>query len=275
METFASKVYKTPEGRHILQNMYRHGLAAISPYVSERMVETGFGNTHVVLYGNPRGVPVMAFYGMNAINPLILSPFIHGLDMERLLLIAPDPIGTVGFSSENQRRMSAYDYASWAIQILDALDLPDIAVMGYSFGGKMALQICAMSVLRIKRLLLVDPTGILPLSAVRMSKFMHSEQDEMTAMEQALAVHANSIREDVKPVRLDRVRKLNAPVYVVAGDSDSLYPGRKIIQQSKKIFPHTGGLCILPQNVHDDLINDKHTDELAEYFSLMSTFLAG
>ncbi|MDR0758215.1 MAG: alpha/beta hydrolase, partial [Tannerella sp.] len=178
---------KSREDRHILHNLYRMRLMDIDVPVTERMVETRFGDTHVVLYGNPAGKPVLMFYGKNAINPLVASPFVRGLDMNRLRLIVPDPPGCVGFSAGTKSPLSDREHGEWAVQVMNRLELPCVAVLGYSFGAMMALQLCMVSLLRVERLLLVTPSCILRTPASRISKLMRpAGKDRQSLTDQAV-----------------------------------------------------------------------------------------
>ncbi|MDR1330478.1 MAG: alpha/beta hydrolase [Tannerella sp.] len=298
MEKFASKVYRSREGRHLLHNLYRKRLTAVGVPVTERMVTTRFGHTHVVLYGNPAGRPVLMFYGKNAINPVVASPFLRGLDMKRILLIVPDPAGCVGFSTEEKAPASDREHGEWACQVMDALELPRAVVLGYSFGAMMALQLCVSSVLRVERLLLVTPSCILRTPASRVSRltrlagkdgqtltdrlvaktlaplmpFPHDGLIEMTRM---ILLHSEIKKEGRTPVRKSKLKKLNAPVYVVAEESDCLFPGQKVIGRAKKIFPQLGGTRLLTTGSHYGFFRDEASESVEECFAAMSAFLTG
>ncbi|MDR1601314.1 MAG: alpha/beta hydrolase [Tannerella sp.] len=292
------KTCKSREGRNILHNLYRKYLAVIDVPVTEQMVETRFGDTHVALYGNPAGKPVLMFYGKNAINPLVASPFIRGLDMSRLRLIVPDPPGCIGFSAETKSPLSDREHGEWAVQVMDALELPCVAVLGYSFGAMMALQLCMLSLLRVERLLLVTPSCILRTPAPKISKLMRPAgkdrqsltdqtvrkmlapvmpfpHDGLTEMARMIMLHAKTGKEGTKPVRRSKLKKLNAPVYVVAEESDYLFPGRKLVKRANKIFPHIGSVHLLSTGSHCGLFYEENAGDLKNCFDSLSAFLAG
>jgi pimeloyl-ACP methyl ester carboxylesterase len=292
-----SGIYKSQEGRHILHNLYRKYLMAINAPVTEQMVETRFGDTHITLYGNPSGKPVLVFYGKNALNPLIVSPFIHGLDMNRLRLIVPDPPGCIGFSAERKSPLSCREYGEWAAQVMDMLKLSCVSVLGYSFGAMIALQLCMSSLLRVERLLLFTPACILRTPSSKISKLMRptgkkDEQsltcqsvrkmlapimpfphDSLTEMARTILLHAKIEKEGKKLVRKSSLKKLNAPVYIVAEESDYLFPGRKLIKRARKIFPQTGGSRLLSTGSHWGFFHEETTENMKECFDNMSEFL--
>jgi pimeloyl-ACP methyl ester carboxylesterase len=236
--------------------------------VSERMVETRFGDTHVMQYGHPEGKPVFVFYGECAINPLAIRPLAQGFDLDKIRLIVPDPVGQVGFSEEKRLSLLKNEYGEWACQVMDGLGLPDATVLGYSFGAGMALQLCATSVLRIERLLLVMPSGFtsVPESKVAglvrpafkkedevtdqgvkkaLAPVLPFPQDELTEAVRMLSLHAKMETQRIKCFKRKELQKLKAPVYIVAEKSDYLFPGEEVIKQARKIIPHIGGTRLL------------------------------
>ncbi|MDR1406686.1 MAG: alpha/beta hydrolase [Tannerella sp.] len=298
MEKFASKVYGSQEGRHALHGLYRKYLAAVGVPLTERMAPTRFGLTHVVLYGNPAGRPVLMFGGMNALNPVIAAPFLRGLDMNRILLIVPDPTGSVGFSAEETAPVSGRETGEWVCQLMDALELSCVAVLGYSFGATTALQFCVSSVLRVERLLLVMPSGILRTPSSKLSKLrrlagkneqsltdrlvaralvplMPFPNDTLSGMTRMLLLHSRIKKEGRKPVRKSKLRKLNAPVCVVAEKSDVLFPGQKVAGRAKKIFPQLAEVRLLTTGAHYGLFREDTSEGVEECFAAMSAFLDG
>lgn len=137
---------------------------------SEKTVNTRFGKTHVVIYGNPDGKPVPGFHGGNATNPYSLRPFVKHVDMTRIKFIVPDTIGNIGFSTGKRLSSSSTDYGKWACDILDAFQLKFVAVFGGSYGGEIALRLATFAPERIERLMLVIPSGIANANMYKMAE---------------------------------------------------------------------------------------------------------
>jgi pimeloyl-ACP methyl ester carboxylesterase len=293
---YESEVYASKEGRHILHNLYRTCLIETACPVSEQMVETRFGDTHVTLYGHPEGIPVLVFYGEWAINPLAVRPLVNGLNPDKIRLIVPDPVGQAGFSAETRLSLSKNEYGEWACQVMDGLALPVVTVLGYSFGADIALQLCATSLLRVERLLLVLPSGFVNVPASRTARFVQLAkkgvnvtdedvkkalapllpfpQEELTETVRLLALHAKIEKRRLKRFKKKAFQKLNAPVYVIAEKSDELFPGEKVIKQARKIIPHIGGARLLDSGGgHYTLFNPEANEERTECFAAMSNFI--
>jgi pimeloyl-ACP methyl ester carboxylesterase len=294
MEKYESNVYKSMRGRHLLHSLYRKHLMAMDVPVAERMVETGFGDTHVMLYGNPGGKPVLAFYGEYAINPLAVRPFTQGLDLNKIRLIVPDPVGHIGFSAEKKLPASKHSYGKWACQVMDGLGFQNMPILGYSFGGSMALQLCAASLLRVERLLLVMPSGILSTPAAKTARLIRPaagkaaaitdeavrkalnpvlpfRHDDLVTAAEMIFLHAGIKKKRTGKVGRKVFQKLNVPVYIVAEKSDYLFPGESVIRRAKKIFPHIRGTRLLSLGSHCGLFNDGEIQE--ESFAAMTGFL--
>ncbi|MDR1676154.1 MAG: alpha/beta hydrolase [Tannerella sp.] len=297
-QKYESEVYRSQEGRHILHNLYRKLLLELEAdvQVAERMVKTGFGDTHVMLYGHPEGMPVLVFYGEYALNPLAVRPLVRGLDLTRMRLVVPDPVGQVGFSSERRLSFSREEYGEWACQVMDALELPSAPVLGYSFGAGIALQLCETSVLRIERLLLVVPSGLAGVSDSGITRFIQQAQqknvlteeevkkalqpvcpfpqEDVTNALRMLFLHARVSGKAVKCFSRKNLRKLNAPVCVIAEKSDCLFPGEAVIGRARKVIPYLRDSHLLATGgSHCCLFGPDAADEPAGCFGIMSDFI--
>ncbi|MDR1747347.1 MAG: alpha/beta hydrolase [Tannerella sp.] len=291
---YNSDVYKSVEGRHLLHELYRKLLMETDVPVAETMVETTFGDTHVTLFGNPEGKPVMTFYGENVIGTLLLRPFLHGLDLKRIRLVVPDPPGCIGFSTGQRISSSQNDYGKWICQVMDRLGIMQSPVFGYSFGAGIALQLCRTSILRIERLLLVAPSGIIsPLSQriarllspahkeaaaitddlikTTLASFIPFPPDDLIAAAKLIYTHANITKPSGKTYGYNVLHKLNAPVYIVAEKSDGLFPGEKLLKLAKKRFPRVSKTFLFNAGSQLSLLGDAKAPP--DYYAAMTDFL--
>ena len=294
-ESYKSEIYRSIESRHILHNLYRTHLIAANVPLMEQMIETRFGDTHVVFYGNPRGVPILFFAGENVLTPLAIRPFTQKIDLEKLLLIAPDLPGHIGFSTEKKLSFQKGEYGEWACEVMDALDLHTAPVMGYSFGSSLALQLCQQSLLRVERLLLVQPAGIVHTPASKMNRLfsptakkpkeptvdeisealqpvLHFEHEEL--LEAFIMIVTHSLVEKTGFDKLSRkdIHKFKSPVFIVGEKSDWLFPGDEIIKYACEIFPRVDGTRLLSLGSHYGLFNGED-DDLKECFEAMTNFM--
>lgn len=281
-----TEVYKSAEGRRLLHNLYRKHLLALEVPLSEQMVETNFGDTHVMYYGSPTGVPVLCFYGEWGTNPLGMRPFIEGLDLKRIRLVVPDVPGGIGFSAERQLDASKGEYGQWAFQVMDTLGIRECSVLGYSSGANIALQLCKEAVLCVRRLLLVQPAGFTKGASSKIEKLMRMgdreekqlteevlrrnltpllsfEHDDLMEMAKMIFLHAKIVKGDWKEHRKKDLHKFRAPVGLMADKSDCLFPGEEVMKHARKIIPFLEMSNLTNLGCHFGLFkNDEYTREV-------------
>lgn len=106
-----------------------------------------------------QGPPVLLLHGWGASVDLFEST-IAGL-APRYTLIAPDFPG-FGRTPAPPSGWSVGDYTAWTISLLDELDIGSCAVVGHSFGGRVAIKLAAEWPERVTGLVLADAAGIKP-----------------------------------------------------------------------------------------------------------------
>ncbi len=103
-------------------------------------------------------IPILALHGWGASSELML-PVLERLERLGYAAFAPDLPG-FGESSIPPASWSVFDYANLIVQLLDALSLPHVHLIGHSFGGRLGLILGADYANRIKQLVLVDSAGV-------------------------------------------------------------------------------------------------------------------
>lgn len=120
----------------------------------EKWVDTRYGRTHVLLIGERSAPPIVVFQGGNVTNPVTLSWFEPLADDYHL--IAPDTPGELGKSDDPAEE---FDYGAWGCDLLDALEVDSVAVIGPSHGAGVVLEIAARAPERIATSALIVPAG--------------------------------------------------------------------------------------------------------------------
>ncbi|MBL0089850.1 MAG: alpha/beta fold hydrolase [Ideonella sp.] len=129
-----------------------------SPQIARR-VRTGRFETHVHDIG--QGAPVLLLHGS---GPGVSAWANWRLVMPELAktrrVVAPD---MVGFGDTDRPTGQAYSMDSWvqqALDLMDALDLPQVDLVGNSFGGALALALAIRAPWRVRRLVLMGSVGV-------------------------------------------------------------------------------------------------------------------
>jgi len=128
------------------------------PVVSEtRMVETSWGQTFVRISGPTGGPPLVLLPGANATS-LMWETNIEAFSRENRVY-AVDNIFDFGRSVYIRNFKTPADFVSWFDELLDALDLESIRLVGLSYGGWIASEYALEHHDRVGKLVLIAPAA--------------------------------------------------------------------------------------------------------------------
>ena len=119
----------------------------------ESDVETRYGLTHIFHYGGT-GVPIVLLHGAGTTS-LMWYPLLGGLIGRSIYAI--DVVGDPGLSVQRAPIRDEVDLAEWLGEVLDALDLDRVNLVGASYGGWIALTYARRVPQRVAALILVEP----------------------------------------------------------------------------------------------------------------------
>lgn len=132
--------------------------SAPSPEVGKRIVAAGLQTNYHDL---GQGFPVLLIHGS---GPGVSAFANWRLAMPELAksrrVIAPD---MVGFGFSERPPGMAYTMDAWveqAVGLMDALDLPQVDLVGNSFGGALSLALAVRHPTRVRRLVLMGAAGV-------------------------------------------------------------------------------------------------------------------
>ncbi|WP_242394799.1 alpha/beta fold hydrolase [Anaeromyxobacter oryzisoli] len=127
------------------------------PYEA-RLLETRFGDTHVITFGAEGARPLVLLHGLGT-NATSWFPLVPAL-AARHRVHAIDTIGDVGKSAGTRPSYRSGDHARWLDQVLDALGVGSVALAGLSAGGWIALHFALAHPQRVERLALLAPASL-------------------------------------------------------------------------------------------------------------------
>jgi pimeloyl-ACP methyl ester carboxylesterase len=201
--------------------------------------------TRIHLFSGGSGEPVLYLHGAGATDTWL--PF-HARLAARYRLLAPDLLG-FGQSDRPDWLDDVQDYAVHYLDLLDALGIERVHLVGLSLGGWIAAELAVWASHRLKSLTLIDAAGLyLPgcevpdvftLSYEQVVRLVYEDQsvaDRVLAIPDTPELVAQRLKGQVtlarvgwnpylySPKLMERLHRIQAPTLVVWGERDRLLP---------------------------------------------------
>lgn len=297
-------IYKNEQGRQLMADWYQTFLDRLDEPVGFRHVETSLGTTHVLTAGPEDRPPLLCFHGVLGSAPYALSLVRRLIPHFRILF--PDTPGQPGRSAETRLPMRGDAYGSWAVEVMDGLQLPSARVLGVSMGGYIATKLAAHAPGRIATLGLWVPGGLVSASgwsAFRLgwaslaSYLFPSEARTRNLYDEIFTDYDDTYyryyRDAMQYVVADRTMPQNArrgafdaleaPVFLVAHEHDVVFPAHSLVARAKREFPNLRSAETIPDWKHvppftpgaTNAVLDRLKDFLLEGPAIDSVHLAG
>lgn len=253
-------IYKSEKGKNEILALYDKQLKRLTVPYSDKWVSTSFGKTHLIETGNASGIPLLVFHGGNATTAynLLACDFL----MEEFHIYAVDTIGHPGKSAQVSLSARNYDYGKWAGEVIDAIGQQNICCFGGSFGAGIICKTMCAAPKKVKRAVLYVPSGIKNAPAIHsmnmmlpMIMYRITQKDKwLRRCMLPMAVSEENITADIYEtaklsIRYAKVKagmpsdaaeslikQCKAPVLVMAGEKDCLFPAKGVLARAKKIL---------------------------------------
>jgi pimeloyl-ACP methyl ester carboxylesterase len=250
---------------------YQIELNSWSVPAKELDVNTEFGKTHIISFGNPQGKPLILlhwFYS-NSTEWKYMAPFLQ----DRYNVYAIDIIGDMGKSYAYNPPKNDKEVSVWFNEVLDSLGLKKVALCGHSNGGFQAMLITQQNPDKIEKLILLAPaSGLEPFSLefyltsfgtalypkdiilkmFRNSGTLKSDlwSKEMTEMlEISFRAAANQLRVYPREFTDDELKAIKVPTLLILGNEEMIYSPAKAAGRASRILPNSK-VIIFPNCSH-------------------------
>lgn len=251
-------LFTSEDGRRALLEWYERFHARLQVATARRVVATRFGETHVLIAGPEDGPPVVLLHGALASSAHLLGE-LEGL-ARRFRVYAVDVVGQSVKSADAQPSVKDDAYGLWLVDVLDALGLRTVSLVGVSWGGFVCLRFAAVAPTRVERLVLLVPAGVVngPLWAGFTKVFWPIQRYRRSPTPERLAAatrHLLTTHDDdwvpylgtaltaftanmniPKRASPKELAELTAPVLVVAADGDLSFPGAPLLARARQLF---------------------------------------
>jgi len=271
-----ASIYKSDAARVAIEGLYDRALARLSFPTESLWIDTTFGSTHVLVAGPAAAPPLLALQGGNVVNPLTLA-WLTPLAGD-FRIYAPDTIGQPGKSAGLQVSANDATLAEWCEQVLDGLGLEAPAFVAISYGAGILLRLAAHRPERIGRAALVVPAGIadVPLGSMltlaagyvsflalrrpglveaTVRRLAGPNPDPLVLESTELAFRGTRLDTEMpRNATVEELAGLAAPVLVLAGEHDPLFPPERILPRSRELFSNLVGAEMLVgcRHIFDD-----------------------
>jgi pimeloyl-ACP methyl ester carboxylesterase len=288
-------IYRTPEGRAALLAWYDAALAALPLPVESQRVPTRYGETHLLAAGPRDGPPLLVIHGSNGSALEMAAAFgaLAGTSRCHFLDVPGEP----NRSSETRLDKSDGSCARWVEDVMAALGLEQTSLLGMSQGGFVALWCGAAFPERLTRVVLIVPEGFAkPRPLVFLSRVMwpifryrrrpteargrrvvaaiaalpESAVPAAAVARMGLALrHVRSVATLGRPFAARDLARLSAPVLLVVGGSDPIFPGEASLRRAREIVPNLSDAIVIPHagHAHPDLVAPPVTKRIAEFLA--------
>ncbi len=252
-------LFKSEAAKTVLVGWFGRFRERLTVPTESRVVQTRFGETHVLVGGPERAPPLVLLHGAMASSAHALVELAPLLQQFRVYAV--DVIGQSVKSADARLSVKNDDYGHWLAEVMDALSLPQALVVGVSWGGFVAIRLAAIAPQRITRLALLVPAGmvtgplwagfvqlgfpmtmyVLSPSARRLEKFvaklLTTNDDDWAAF-----LGDSFLSYDLGGMSVPRLATpeelagFTAPTLVIGADQDVSFPGAKLLARAPQLF---------------------------------------
>ncbi len=267
-----SSLYKTKQGKIDVLNLYDQKLNELNIAYKYKSLNTSFGQTNLIITGEPTNPPILIIHGANGCAPIALETYPNLI--EKFSVFAIDVLAQPNKSAETRLSMKDESYGKWINEIIEALNIYNVTMAGFSFGGLVILKTLEFNETKIKEVFLSAPAYIVngnPLKAlfkvfIPMKRFMKTKKlkyvekflSEVFTERDPFAIKYLSkvfleFKMDFTPLPIISSKKasiIQTPITIFGAENDILFPGKKMIKRARKIFPSLKDAKIIENSKH-------------------------
>lgn len=245
-----SSVFKSNELRDKFRDYYKQVLSNF-PF-GQQYVNTNFGQTFMLTAGDVSNPPIILLHG-SCSNSAFWFPEISALS-NNYRVYAVDIIGEAGNSEEYRPDIYSDAFALWMKDVLDALNIENIIIVGNSLGGWMALKFATTFPERVSKLVLLASAGLAEVREQFIANVEQNMKEDGSVPDDSNILGDHDLPKEVLdfinlitisynpiqhlPVYGDKeLQRLNMPVLFVDGENDVVIDSDKSVQRLTTLVP--------------------------------------
>lgn len=250
-------IYKSENGRNIVETAYKNILAGYTAYPFEQLIaQTKIAQTHILKFGDTSKPPLIMIHGSVSNSAAWLgciSEFINDF-----CIYCVDIPGEPGLSEPNRCSLNSEEPYEWLNSVLDYLKIEKTCIVTMSLGSWYALNFAIYKPEKIIALSMITSGGLVPAKMsfifkavfymmlgkpgqkmLNKSIYYKTEVPEEVLEFQAItSKHFNPVMEALPIFSDDQLKKITFPIQFFGGEYDSLINSVKTAERLKSLFPN-------------------------------------
>lgn len=231
------------------------------PYQT-RQIATRHGETFVIASGDESAPPLVLLHGAGTNSAIWIGDVADYSQQYRVYAV--DILGEAGKSAPNRPDWDSPAYAEWLEDVLAALHIDQVVLVGISQGGWTALRYTTLHPENVRALVLLTPGGVVPdkasflFSAVlysltgkwgsrRMIRLIYGGQPVPPGVEEVVTVVTRNFKSRIGVLPIfsdDELRRLTMPTLLLIGAQDALRDAVKITARLRQFVPRLTAITL-------------------------------
>jgi pimeloyl-ACP methyl ester carboxylesterase len=254
--------FRSAEGKRLYLDAYQKALGQWPVPFQDLMVPTAFGDTHVIVSGEPAAAPVVLLHATGTSATGWLKNV--GPLSQHHRVFAVDIMGEAGRSRQHALLRDRHDCATWVASLLDQLGLEQASFVGWSFGGWATLAFLMAEPDRVSKCVLLAPYASLAPYKLPVLLFLKLAPYLPTGPPGRLALRmmAPGFRFDERfaeqfilggryfkaadpkasvfpqPYSDEELRSISTPVLLLVGDEETTFKPQLAVNRARRHIPH-------------------------------------
>jgi pimeloyl-ACP methyl ester carboxylesterase len=265
-------LYKSEFGKNEILNLYNQKLKELEIEYTYKVIDTYFGKTNIIVAGDSTKPPLIIIHGSNGCAPIALETY--PTLSKKFQIFAIDVLAQPNKSAETRLSMKDNSYGLWINELINKLELKNVTMAGFSFGGLIILKTLIQNESNIKEVFLSAPAFIVngnPLIALfkifipmkryiktkktkYLEKFLESlfsEKDEFAHNYLSkVFLYFNMDFSPVPVIKKEEALFIKTPITLIVAKKDIIFPGVKMMKRANKIFPSLKNTLLLEDSKH-------------------------
>jgi len=281
------KLPDSTEGNNnsMFEDMYFEKLDQLGITCEQHIIETSYGQAQAVVVGDPGKKPLVLLPGAIGCALLVIEASMDLTSHYSVYVVSE--MFQESSALEAEQPESVEDYARWLYEIISRLDIQNITLVGFSFGGSIVARSLAYNERNISQAFLIMPEGIISPNNMGLIRSVITEHKKVPEAEDLSLYQLYLSRISTQPIhyyierlprtwlssgnsflksshlQLNDTVRIKTPLYVVAAEKDAIYSYRNLFKRTEALFPSFREGLLLKDSNH--IPNKQGTNTIIQF----------